>query len=104
MVNQDDIEEGWKNHVKKVNEDANNQTILITFVCFGKLFDELKAKTCVITQDSVVQLSKEKVAFSQDLVNVITDQLQNLTDILSEDIAYPHVWCDLEAATSGSQR
>merc|ERR1712223_309753 len=101
LVNQDDIEEGWKNHVKKVNEDANNQTILITFVCFGKLFVELKAKTCVITQDSVVQLSKEKVAFSQDLVNVITDQLQNLTDILSEDIAYPHVWCDLEAANSG---
>ena len=44
MVNQDDIEEGWKNHVKKVNEDANNQTILITFVCFGKLFDELKVE------------------------------------------------------------
>ena len=103
MVNQDDIEEGWRNHVQKVIEEANNQTILITFVSFGKLFDELKNKTCVITQDSVVQLSKEKVAFSQDLVNITTEQLQNLTDILSEDIAYPHVWCDLEAAT-GSQR
>ena len=51
----------------------------------------------------MVQLSKEKVAFSQDLVNVITEQLQNLTDILSEDIAYPHVWCDLEAATGGQR-
>ena len=51
----------------------------------------------------MVQLSKEKVAFSQDLVNVITEQLQNLTDILSEDIAYPHVWCDLEASTGGQR-
>ena len=57
----------------------------------------------MITQDSVVQLSKEKVAFSQELVTVITEQLQNLTDILSEDILYPHVWCDLEATTGGQK-
>ena len=44
MVNQDDIEEGWRNHVQKVIEEANNQTILITFVSFGKLFDELKVR------------------------------------------------------------
>lgn len=96
LVNQDDIEDSWRAHVQKVLEDANNQTILVTFVSFGKLFDELKAKTCVITQDSVVQMSKEKVAFSPELVGVITDQLQNLTDILSEELNYPHVWCDLE--------
>lgn len=82
MANQDDIEEGWKNHVQKVIEEANNQTILTTFVSFGKLFDELKAKTCVITQDSVVQLSKEKVAFSQDLVSITTEQLQVITVLL----------------------
>ena len=39
MINQDDIEEGWRNHVQKVIEEANNQTILVTFVSFGKLFD-----------------------------------------------------------------
>lgn len=101
IADQDDIEEGWRNHVQKVIEEANNQSILMTFVSFGKLFDELKAKTCVITQDSVVQLSKDKVAFSPDLVMTITEQLQNLTDILSEDIAYPHVWTDLEASSGG---
>ena len=98
IADQNDIEEGWRAHVHKVNEEANNQSILVTFVSFGKLFDELKAKTCVITQDSVVQLSKEKAAFSPDLVRNIMDQLQNLTDILSEDISYPHVWCDVESA------
>ena len=99
-MNQDDIEDSWRTHVQKVTEEANNQNILVTFVSFGKLFDELKAKTCVITQDSVVELSKEKVAFSAELVVNITEQLQNLTDILSEDILYPHVWCDLEATGS----
>ena len=98
IADQNDIEEGWRAHVQKVNEEANNQSILVTFVSFGKLFDELKAKTCVITQDSVVQLSKEKSAFSPDLVRNIMDQLQNLTDILSEDISYPHVWCDVESS------
>ena len=42
MLNQDDIEEGWRNHVHKVNEEANNQNILLTFVSFGKLFDVSK--------------------------------------------------------------
>ena len=98
IADQDDIEESWRAHVQKVNEEANNQSIMVTFVSFGKLFDELKAKTCVITQDSVVQLSKEKSAFSPDLVHNIMDQLQNLTDILSEDISYPHVWCDVESS------
>ena len=74
----------------------------MTFVSFGKLFDELKAKTCVITQDSVVQLSREKcTSFSPILLATITEQLQNLTDILSEDIAYPHVWVDLESSGGG---
>jgi hypothetical protein len=39
--------------------------------------------------------------FSQELVDTTTEQLQNLTDILSEDIAYPHVWCDFEASGGG---
>ena len=69
---------GWRNHVQKVNDEANNQTILMSFVSFGKLFDELKSKTCVITQDSVVQLSREKSGniFSPHLVTTITEQLQ----------------------------
>ena len=104
IPDQDDIEEGWRNHVQKVNDEANNQNILMTFVSFGKLFDELKAKTCVITQDSVVQLSREKsTIFNPNLVMIITEQLQNLTDILSEDIAYPHVWVDLESARGGQR-
>ena len=69
---------GWRNHVQKVNDEANNQTILMSFVSFGKLFDELKSKTCVITQDSVVQLSREKSGniFNPNLVTTITEQLQ----------------------------
>ena len=78
IADQNDIEEGWRAHVHKVNEEANNQSILVTFVSFGKLFDELKSKTCVITQDSVVQLSREKSGniFSPHLVTTITEQLQ----------------------------
>ncbi len=98
IADKNEIEEGWRNHVQTVIEKANNVTILVTFVGFGKLFDDLKSKTCVITQDSAVELSKEKVAFSQDLVKTTTEQLQNLTDILSEDIPYPHVWYDFENA------
>ncbi len=39
IADKNEIEEGWRNHVQKVIEEANNETILVTFVAFGKLFD-----------------------------------------------------------------
>ena len=95
-LDHDDIEEDWRNHVQNVTNDPTNETILSTFVAFGKLFNELKDKVCVLTQDASVELTKENSTWNQDLINTAADHLQTLTDILSEDFQYPHVWCNFE--------
>ena len=38
-IDHDDIEEDWRNHVQNVTNDPTNETLLATFVAFGKLFD-----------------------------------------------------------------
>ena len=38
-LDHDDIEEDWKNHVQNVTNDPTNETLLATFVAFGKLFE-----------------------------------------------------------------
>ena len=93
----DDIEEDWRNHVQNVTNDPTNETLLSTFVAFGKLFNELKDKTCVMTQDASVELTKENSTWNQELINAAAEHLQTLTDILSEDFKYPHVWCNFES-------
>ena len=42
-VDHDDIEEDWKNHVQNVTNNPTNETLLSTFVAFGKLFDVSKS-------------------------------------------------------------
>ena len=46
----------------------------------------------MLTQDASVELTKEKSTWNQELIISATDHLQTLTDILSEDFQYPHVW------------
>ena len=55
-------------------------------------FRGLQVKTCVITQDASVELSKERTTIGKDLIEVASDQLQALTDVLSEEYKFPHVW------------
>ena len=38
-MDHDDIEEDWRNHVQNVTNDPTNETLLSTFVAFGKLFN-----------------------------------------------------------------
>ena len=47
-------------------------------------------KTGVLSQDSVVQMSK--TTLDPNHVGAAINHLQNLTDILSEDYRYPFVW------------
>nr|XP_040568440.1 LOW QUALITY PROTEIN: protein furry-like [Lepeophtheirus salmonis] len=96
---QDDCkaEEVWKSHVQAIMSIDSNQSILKSFVIFARLFNELKTKTCVLSQDSSVQLSKDNSNFSKDSMKLVLTHFQTLTDILSDITKYPHVWCDLNA-------
>ena len=91
-IDDDDVEENWLCHVDKVTNEPTNYGLLSAFGAFSKLFEELKVKTCVITQDAAAELSKDRTSIGQDLVKLATDQLQVLTDILSDDYCFPHVW------------
>ena len=46
----------------------------------------------MLTQDASVELTKENSTWNQELINSAADHLQTLTEILSEDFKYPHVW------------
>jgi len=96
-IDHDDIEEDWRNHVQNVTNNPTNEMLLSTFVAFGKLFNELKDKVCVLTQDASVELTKEKSTWNQELIDTASEHLQTLTDILSEEFLYPHVWCDFDS-------
>jgi hypothetical protein len=50
----------------------------------------LKIKTCVLNQDSAVQLSK--TSLDPDHVTAAIGHLQQLTDLLSDEYRYPFVW------------
>ena len=52
----------------------------------------MKDKVCVLTQDASVELTKEKSTWNQELIDTASEHLQTLTDILSEEFLYPHVW------------
>ena len=86
------MEEAWLAHVDRVTNEPTNRGLLTTFGAFSKLFEELKVKTCVITQDASVELSKERTSIDKELIEVASDQLQALTDVLSEEYKFPHVW------------
>jgi hypothetical protein len=86
--------------------------LVTTFLAFGKLFEvtaidenkpkmfskqwdffnyqDIKTKTCVLTQDAVVQLVR--TSLNPEHVNMAKINLQQLTDALSADIRYPFVW------------
>ncbi len=49
-------------------------------------------KTCLISQDSIMTLSKEKVPVSHDLIRQAADHLQELSDILSDVHFTPYIW------------
>ena len=61
---------------------------MCTFVC-----QELRIKTCLMSQDSVVTLSKEKSPlFSQELIKKAAENVQELADCLGEVTFFPHIW------------
>ena len=64
------------------------------------LFQELRLKTCLLTQDAVMSLAKDKSSNKsgqqQDLLKAVTENLQELTDIVSEVACFPYVWCDFQ--------
>ena len=91
-IDHDDVEENWLMHIDKVTNEPTNYGLLSTFGAFAKLFEELKVKTCVITQDASVELSKDRTSIGEELVRLASDQLQVLTDILSDEYKFPHVW------------
>ncbi len=53
-------------------------------------------KTCLISQDSIMTLSREKYPVGQDLIRQAADHLQELSDILSDVVFTPHVWCEFD--------
>ena len=63
-------------------------------------FQELRLKTCLLTQDAVMSLAKDKSSNKsgqqQDLLKAVTENLQELTDIVSEVACFPYVWCDFQ--------
>ena len=44
-----------------------------------------------MSQDAVINLSKEKTSFSQELIKLASEHFQELTDILSEVTNFPVV-------------
>eukprot|EP00095_Tigriopus_kingsejongensis_P010905 maker-scaffold348_size200312-snap-gene-1.16 protein:Tk10905 transcript:maker-scaffold348_size200312-snap-gene-1.16-mRNA-1 annotation:"AT27402p" len=96
LLEQDECEEHWKNHVQVVMQDPNNESLIFTFFAFARLFHELRLKTCLMSQDAVFSLSKEKSTFSLDSIKQASDQFQEVSDVLSEVTNFPHVWCDFE--------
>lgn len=58
---------------------------------------ELRVKTCVLSQDAVFNLAKDKSSLGQDLIRRASDHFQELSVILSYIRDFPMVWCDLES-------
>ncbi len=59
---------------------------------------ELRLKTCLLTQDAVISLGKERpsAAAQQELLKAASDNFQELNDVLSDVGQFPLVWADLE--------
>ena len=91
-----EMEEAWKRLVHSVMQNATNESLLETFVVFGKLFSELKTKTCVLSQDASATLSKDKSPLSQETMKSAADHFQTLHDILSSISFLSYVWCEFE--------
>ena len=70
------------------------------FIAVRIFFQELRLKTCLLTQDAVMSLAKDKSSTKsgqqQDLLKAVSDNLQELTDIVSEVACFPYVWCDFQ--------
>ena len=79
-----------RNHVYSSSDDrvCYQRNLFQVKLCL--CFQDLKVKTCVLNQDSAVQLSK--TSLDADHVALAIGQLHKLTDILSEDYRYPFVW------------
>ena len=72
----------------------------IVLIMMDYLLQELRLKTCLLTQDAVMCLSKDKSnsksGQQQELLKAVSDNLQELTDIVSEVACFPYVWCDFQ--------